>query len=237
MHIKLSTEETIEYTNMAIKEMSKNACNWYKSNCCSKKREEIFASTILSKEYNGIENLNNISKITRNNPYAMKTHNIITDNESSNRYEELIAHDMRGKEYDYIGNVLDFQIPSDKETGIGKIDLISIDQSNCVTLLELKDKSNNKETLLRAALEVFTYWKRLDFKKFLNDFKLPEHTDIKKAVLLFDGTYAFEEYTKGYYHDWDKCSPVVKLMRVLNIDFYGIKKTDDNYKVFIPTSN
>jgi hypothetical protein len=77
---------------------------------------------------------------------------------------------------------------------------------------ELK-KRNNSETLLRCALEVYTYWKTVNCPKLLRDFSLPSDTELRKAPLVFKGCQAYRDSLE---HD----SAVVRLMRKLNIDFF-----------------
>ncbi|WDC83370.1 hypothetical protein PL321_11465 [Caloramator sp. mosi_1] len=57
-----------------------------------------------------------------------------------------------------------------KDDGVGKIDLIS-KSKNSIWLIELKcykhkDKEANEETLLKAALEIATYYQWLDKVNF-----------------------------------------------------------------------
>ena len=52
-------------------------------------------------------------------------------------------------------------------------------------MLELKIDGKGKETLLRALLEVYTYYKLLDgtVKKFMTDFDLPDNAYLQPGIL------------------------------------------------------
>ena len=199
---------------------------WYKSEYTSKSRAEEFANEILTN--NGTDKLNAIEKITRTASYN-PNHTGVTKNEASNRTEERIALDMFNKNY-AVGHIRDYQIPlknSNEDTGVGDIDLMAYNKDNqTLTLLELKQRQSD-ETLLRAVLEIFTYWKILDHQKLLVDYGMPQTTIVKKAVLLFEHSYAYNEYMQ-------KLSPkTIELMGKLDVEFYGIRKEADEYEVFM----
>lgn len=194
------------------------AQDWYKDKNTSKSRAEDFAKCILNKNLN---DLFSIKKITRENTYKTATHDGKTQQDTSNREEERIALAMFAKNYPLVGKVIDYQVPlKDKRSdkGIGKIDVIAYHTgTETLTLLELK-KPDSTETLLRAVLEVFTYWQTVDHKKLLADFGLPDNTKVEKAVLLFENSYAFEEYKQR------KSPHTIELMETLDVKFYGIKE-------------
>ncbi|MGL4942244.1 MAG: hypothetical protein ACRC46_03515 [Thermoguttaceae bacterium] len=137
-------------------------------------------------------------------------------------------------EHDHIGKILDYETPLKKEgrsetgerigKGVGKIDLISYNENkNFVYLLELKIKGNkDTDTLLRATLEIYTYWKMLQHDKLIKEFddlnqKSPE-PEIKKAVLLFKDCTAYNQYCS-------ETSPnTIALMEKLGVDFFCVKE-------------
>lgn len=93
--------------------------------------------------------------------------------------ERLLAIALYNSNKTYsIGKIFDYEVPlkekqSDK---YGKIDIVSKDddkQSIKLIELKIKAKNENDETLLRALLEVYTYYKliRNSFDKFLMDYK------------------------------------------------------------------
>lgn len=103
------------------------------------------------------------------------------------RQEERLAHTMFRKTYNEIGTVLDYQVPLkdyaggrtpestvpeyDESASVGKIDLVSYNpDTKKIYLLELK-RPDNKETLLRAALEIYTY--NIQLCNESNDTNLP----------------------------------------------------------------
>jgi len=94
--------------------------------------------------------------------------------------EKLLAIALFNSNETYcLGKMLDYEVPlkekqSDK---YGRIDLVSKDDNKqSIKLIELKIKAKNEndETLLRALLEVYTYYKLIkdSFDKFLKDYEL-----------------------------------------------------------------
>lgn len=138
-----------------------------------------------------------------------------------------------------IGKIIDYETPirnTSEDEGYKGIDLLSYSKdSNILYFLEAKGPSSG-ESLLRAVLEVFTYWKVVDHEKLLYDFKnkMPEisidpfETKIKKAVLLFEGSPIYIEYVNN------ESPNTIKLMKKLGVGFFGIKKVGDGYEVFVP---
>jgi len=128
----------------------------------------------------------------------------------SNRDEEIFAKRITGLTLDDIGLIKDFQIPlknTRANSGLGKIDLISFNEENkTLYLIELKYEGN-KETLLRATLESYTYYKIIDKTKLIDDcfnnqkFILnkiynqidPAEINVKPAVLLVPKCNAYNE--------------------------------------------
>jgi hypothetical protein len=90
----------------------------------------------------------------------------------TNRDEEKFAKRITGLDLKHLGLIIDYQIPlkdTIKNTGKGKIDLISFDrETKTLFLIELK-YIGNKETLLRAVLESYTYYMTVDKPKLMND--------------------------------------------------------------------
>lgn len=235
-----------------IKENFKtNAKEWYKQNYCTPDIAEEFANAILNPktvaprikdENRGITRLFSVSKITRSNsPYAMD-HDGKQENEDLKSEKHICKRLFRSnKFYEIIGKIIDYETPmrnTADDEGIKGIDMLSYNsKTNTLFLLETKNQTNS-ESLLRASLEVFTYWKITDHQKLLYDFskKFPElnikpyDTLVKKAVLLFKGTYAYKEYV-------DKISPkTIVLMKELGVDFYGIREEGSDYVVFDPNN-
>ena len=153
---------------------------------------EIIAGWLLD----NIELFNEIKLITREKSYKVKTHDGIIKNEESKREEEKIAMKLfdssknRGKVFDIIGKIIDYQIPLKNVRGdkAGKIDLLAYNEKEkTLRILELK-RPDSKETMLRCVLEAYTYLKVVDKDKLLKDFGLPENTIVKACpFVFFDG--------------------------------------------------
>ena len=123
-------------------------------------------------------------------------------------------------DYDDIGEVFDYQTPlkdTNEDKGVGKIDLVSdyYDQDRKIYLLELK-REDSTESLLRCALEIFTYSKQIDGAKFLSDFNKPADAQIVPAILIFDGDAQHQEYKL------EKSTTTNKLIKELGILVFTI---------------
>ena len=84
------------------------------------------------------------------------------------------------------GKVFDYQVPlkEHQKDRFGEIDLAAR-SGGSIKLLELKIDGKGKETLLRALLEVYTYYKLLDgsVKKFITDYDLPAGAYLQPGIL------------------------------------------------------
>ena len=194
---KYSKEEIIKKLEASKFEMgqfySEDFLN-YISETSDKERDytEIIAGWLLD----NIELFNEIKLITREKSYKVKTHDGIIKNEESKREEEKIAMKLfdssknRGKVFDIIGKIIDYQIPLKNVRGdkAGKIDLLAYNENEkTLRILELK-RPDSKETMLRCVLEAYTYLKVVDKDKLLKDFGLPENTIVKACpFVFFDG--------------------------------------------------
>lgn len=158
--------------------------------------EEDYTEVISDWLLQNISCLDNIPNITRTTSYATKSHDGIPKNGLSNRDEELIAMTMfRQKEFDKIGQIIDYQIPlkNERQDKAGKIDLLSYDGS-VARILELKEP-DSMETMLRCVLEGYTYLKTVDKEKLLQDFKLPQDTVLVASPLVFWGSNQYWQMT------------------------------------------
>lgn len=139
--------------------------------------------------------LEKIDQVNRSNYNVYTTHNG-QHNGDTNRAEEIFAIKLKGKKLEKLGLVIEYQVPLKEKSSddAGKIDLIT-STNKSVYIVELK-YIDNKETLLRAILEIWTYYKQLNKVNFLNSFKLLQQNkteDIRKAVLLSVGCKAYNE--------------------------------------------
>ena len=202
-----------------IKELKKELSsieNLYKSKCVNrtgttKDTDKLYSEVIANELLRELKEFEKISTLTRTETYCIENHcNIEIDICNSNRDEENFAKRITGLTLDGLGLIIDFQIPlkdTRKDTGLGKIDLISFNkETKTLYLIELKYEGN-KETLLRASLESYTYYKIIDKKKLINDcfnnqkiilnnmFKQIDQTEInvKPAVLVVPKCNAYNE--------------------------------------------
>lgn len=170
---------------------------------------------------------NGIPTITRESSYRTPGHDGVIRNGASSREEELIAMQMYGKKYDFVGNMIDYQTPlkSERSDKAGKIDLLACDGS-VLRILELK-KPHSDETMLRCVLEGFNYLRTVDQKKLLENFELPKTTVIRACPFVFKGGVQYEEMHEP--------RPQLKrLMALLDSKPYYITKSDGG---FIITEN
>jgi hypothetical protein len=160
---------------------------------------QVIAEELLrlsSPDYNYY--LRNLPPLSRNN-YRQTSHNVTAAKHTllkskGSGDEELIVLQMYidsqnpvGKLFPFIGKIFDYQVPLYVNDGDGlrAIDLVSY-TDNHVWLIELK-KCDSKETLLRALLEIQSYYQVLDIKKFLRDYPIlagKTETDIRKAIVI-----------------------------------------------------
>jgi hypothetical protein len=147
------------------------------------------------------------------------------------REEEMLAKELFGLQFDYLGRVFDYQVPLKRERSdkAGKIDLVSYNKNeNIVWLLELK-ACENKETLLRCILEIATYYQLLHKENFIASYSLltgvtPER--IRKGVLVTKDSYQHQELK-----DLKNRPNVAQLARLLEISFFLLKKSSNGYTV------
>ncbi|MDR1793738.1 MAG: hypothetical protein LBR36_09955 [Bacteroidales bacterium] len=191
-----------------------------------RKYSEIVAETIL----NNLNKFDNIQTITRQRSYKTEEHDgkatTGRNSSNSNRSEEYIAMSMFKLKYEYIGEVLDYQIPikNVRKDKVGKIDILSFNSITNVTyLLELK-APKAKDTLLHCILEIYTYWKIVDKDKLRRDFDIDVHTDIRKAILVpYNNCNAFTDFL-----DKSNNQYAHQLMQKLKIDFFVFEMVNKN---------
>ena len=248
-----STQEKKQFPPEVISLFEQDANVWYKK--VNKTIAEKIAEYILQDGTFGIYWLFSIGKITRwkakgkpRDDKNMRLYSVDHEDTQNNNKTDIETHickDLvatsrcKGKTYDHVGTCIDYQTPirnTRKDKGYNGIDLISYDEkSDTLFFLEAKGP-NSREPLLRAALEVFTYWKVADHEKLLYDFKVhmpelsidPFKTRIKKAVLLFEDSPIYQEYVNH------KSPNTIALMKELDVGFYGIRKAGDEYEIFVP---
>lgn len=184
---------------------------------------ELFTEVIAEFLCDHIEKFKNgIPTITREITYKTPGHDGVIRNGASNREEELIAMQMYGKKYDFVGKMIDYQTPlkSERSDKAGKIDLLAYDGS-VLSILELK-KPDSDETMLRCVLEGFAYLRTVDQEKLLENFELPKTTVIRACPFVFKGGVQYDEMHEP--------RPQLKrLMALLDSKPYYITKSDDGF--------
>ncbi|AOZ95943.1 hypothetical protein [Butyrivibrio hungatei] len=119
----------------------------------------------------------------------------------SNRVEEKLAMDMfnyckssPNHMYEGFGRIIDYQIPlkkSNNDEGVGKIDLLS-KNDDTLFILELKIP-DSKETMLRCALECYTYWKMANHSNLIRSYEFDDVKYVKAAPLVYYGGIQWQE--------------------------------------------
>jgi len=206
---KIETITELKKELSDIKNLYKSKCvNWTgKTSDTNELYSEIIANELLQE----LNEFDKISTVTRTATYCRENHcNIEIDICNSNRDEENFAKRITGLTLDGLGLIIDFQIPL-KDTrankGLGKFDLISFnEETKTLYFIELKYEGN-KETLIRASLESYTYYKIVDKTKLINDYfnnqkfilnKVynqidPTEINVKSAVLVVPKCNAYDE--------------------------------------------
>ena len=161
-----------------------------------------------------------ISEIKRRNPYIMDHTGEIK--KETFRVEEITAKRIfnTGKDYGEIGKIVDYQVPL-KDTrdnkGVGKIDLLSVnEEQECAYILEFK-KKDSPETMLRCVLEGYTYLRQVCKEKLLNEYDIKGFA-LKAAPLVYIDSVQHQEYmdkNREYLH---------KLMEKLDCKPFFIKE-------------
>ena len=232
---KYSKEEIIKKLEASKSEMgqfySEDFLN-YISETSDKERDytEIIAGWLLD----NIELFNEIKLITREKSYKVKTHDGIIKNEESKREEEKIAMKLfdssknRGKVFDIIGKIIDYQTPLKNVRGdkAGKIDLLAYNENEnpkTLRILELK-RPDSKETMLRCVLEAYTYLKVVDKAKLLKDFGLTEDTKIKACPFVFYDGKQHEEMQQN-------SENLGQLIKELGVEVIYLKEENGEYSV------
>jgi len=155
------------------------------------------------KENLNLFNKENIRELKREN-YSYKTpeHTELDKKEKAliykqKRGEEWFARSLLFSKINNIGEIIDYQTPiksSDRDKGVGEIDLLAYDdEEKTLSLIELK-REYNTETILRAILEISTYRCQIFDKKLITDFKKPPETTIQKIVLIFRDSKQHEDF-------------------------------------------
>lgn len=139
----------------------------------------------LNKNYAQLSKIGKNTLIRRSKPFNCGHKGIANVRNRINKFGELtynekcLAIALFNSEQSYcLGKIFDYEVPikETKNDKYGKVDLVSThDPSHSIKLIELKIKSERRgETLLRAILEIYTYYKLISgsYDKFIRDYKL-----------------------------------------------------------------
>lgn len=230
--MKKTKKETIDELNIELSTIE----NLYKSNCVNwtgktKDTSEYYSEIIANELLRNLKVFDKIPVVSRTSTYCRENHKQIEINLESNRQEEIFAKRIAFLNLAGLGHIKDYQIPlkdSRADKGLGKIDLISYNKSTkSLYLIELKYEGN-PETLLRATLESYTYYKTIDKNKLIIDcLKGSNHSDIRiiPTVLVVPKCNPYDELM-----NMDNEHPKLKALSLaLEIKFFTLEIfTDEN---------
>ncbi len=185
--MEYNREKTITELNKSLKTIN----NLYKAKCINwsgtTNDNELYSEIIAGELLKKLKIFEEIPKITRKSSYYKDKNTQLGE---STRLEEIFAKRIHGLEFDELGVIIDYQVPlrdTINDKGIKAFDLLSYNKSKALLyLIELK-YLNSKETLLKAILECYTYYKIVDQKKLIEDFKEKTKRNdltIQPAVLI-----------------------------------------------------
>jgi hypothetical protein len=150
-------------------------------NCIDKKKKE----------------LKRIAPIVRDGSYKTDKR-VKTKRNSKSRSEYLFVHDMFHQDTDkneVFGTLIGYQIPignNGVDSNAGRVDFISVIDEH-LYLHEIK-AVNSIESILKAILEVQTYYQQINHEKLISDFDLIGKVQgIKKAVVIFRESEAYKQ--------------------------------------------
>jgi hypothetical protein len=142
---------------LKVEDLYRSGCvNWTGTTSDSK---ELYTEIIANELLQEIDKFDKIKRVTREATYFVPGHANIFINSRSNRDEEKFAKKLVNQDLGSLGRIKDYQIPlnDERKDKLGDVDLVSYNEkTKTLFLIELKYK-RNKETLLRASLEIFTH--------------------------------------------------------------------------------
>ena len=158
---------------------------------------------ILEKELSCEKELKGIDEIVRVKNY--KVNHSKSHLDETNRIEEHIVmqfYSDNGKVHikRIFGKILDYQVPmknSNEDKGIKAIDFINL-KNNILYLSEIK-APNSKESLLKAILEIQTYYQIVCKSKLKKDFHINDNALLKKSIVIYSNTKAYKQFQNNIY--------------------------------------
>jgi hypothetical protein len=122
--------------------------------------------------------------------------------------EKLLAIALYNSQTRYcFGNIFDYQVPlkESQDDKFGEIDLVA-QKGSSIKLLELKTIGKTEDTLLKAILEIYTYYKLISgsIRKFISDFILNQTTGyyFQPGVLIDKDSFAGKTLIENQNHPY-----------------------------------
>jgi len=180
--------------------------------------------------------------IKRERPYKSLEHTGDKPNEKKSfldlvNKEVLFARRLFNEKLGFLGKIIDYQTPirktkSKENEGVGDIDLLSYnDKNETLYLIEVK-RLKSEETMLRAILEICTYFYQIDKDKLKKDFDYSNSTNIKKAVLVFKNSPLYIKYKEAVSNGNHS---IIKLAELLDVEIFNLDIIDN--KIIIEKDN
>ncbi|MCD6571048.1 MAG: hypothetical protein J7L53_10140 [Deltaproteobacteria bacterium] len=238
--VTYSKQETIDRINKSLQTppidnlYNEGFINWAGK---TKDTKEYYTEVLAYELLDNLTLLHSIRSISRKNPYKIIDHRNINIDLTSNRGEDIFAKRLAYLEIENLGKILDYQIPlkNIQKDKAGDIDLVSFNKErNTFHLIELKYENNN-ETLLRAILEIFTYYKVVDINRLLQSFP-QENVDVNKIKVIPTVLVAENENCRPYKEleemTFSGERPILKALSLaLGVEFYSITIDTSQYEL------
>ena len=163
---------------------------------------DLIAEWLVERNVKGLF-VEQVKPISRRETYKTADHKPMTPEERDSIHEQRqeeqwIARSLLHSKFDHVGEIIDYQTPikdSHDDKGVGKVDLLAYcEDRNVLSVIELKRKRKNDETVLRAILEVCTYYHQLDKEKLKADFGYPSSVSVQQVVLGFTDSFLHQQY-------------------------------------------
>ncbi|MBO5313573.1 MAG: hypothetical protein J6B29_06360 [Clostridia bacterium] len=172
---------------------------------------------------NGEYELKDAKKITRIKSYNQnhdKSEEMPKEGELMCSEKWLVKNMFSGKidHDDIFGELIDYEVPlnNKRNDGAGDIDFISR-KNGKLWIVEIKNYDSD-ESILKAILEIQSYYQIVDKEKLISDYCFPKDIEIEKVVAVFDRTDASKQYKES-----DKVKELINLfdIRVVRLIRYA----------------
>jgi Holliday junction resolvase-like predicted endonuclease len=173
----------------------------------------------------------------RKDSYKMPKHNELTEEREARLQgkklsEKVLAQKLYFiiKKLDILGNIIDYETPcyKTKKDKVGEVDLLAYNENkNILSIIELKQE-DNPETMLRAILEISTYFKQLNLdwlKKCFKEDGVNENSEVKKVVLIFKNSPLYNQYIEPN-------SRLKELAQALEVDILTLEDANGEGNIY-----